>query len=373
VSPLPHPGRRGLLVGVAAGAVAATGTGAVVAEHYLARRIRQRPDPCAGEPFGSLHSRGWTVLADDGVPLHVELAGDPDGWPTVVFVHGFALNMDSFHFQRRDLADTGARLVFYDQRSHGASGRGPARHSTLDQLGEDLAAVLDAAAPDAPVVLVGHSLGGMTIMALAERHPELFGSRVVAVALLATASGQLSHSLFGLPSVAGRLVTFAAPAVLPRLTRRAGLLEHGRRGSRDLSFLATKLFAFAGPAPPSLVRFVERMLARTSVEVMLEFVPTFLDHDRRPALATLSEVEVLVLTGDRDAMIPAGHSDTIADLLPHAELVRVPRAGHLVPLEHPDLVNDALRELIARVEPERPAGPPPAGPPRAGPDAAASA
>ena len=65
---------------------------------------------------------------------------------TVVFCHGLALNQDSWHYQRRDLADLaedGARLVFWDQRGHGRSGRGDAEHATIDQLGRDLRAVLD--------------------------------------------------------------------------------------------------------------------------------------------------------------------------------------------------------------------------------------
>jgi len=63
--------------------------------------------------------------------------------------------MDCWHFQRRDLGRLG-RLVFYDQRSHGASGRSPREHSTIDQLGADLFAVLRTVAPDGPIVLVGH-------------------------------------------------------------------------------------------------------------------------------------------------------------------------------------------------------------------------
>jgi pimeloyl-ACP methyl ester carboxylesterase len=348
----PNVGRRGLLIGAATGAAVAAGSaGALVAEHYVVRRLRRAPDRYADEPFGALHNRGRVVLADDGVPLHVEEVGDPTGRPTVVFVHGFALSMDSWHFQRRDLAPPpgapGPRLVFYDQRSHGASGRGPAPHATIDQLGEDLATVLSAVAPDGPVVLVGHSLGGMTIMAMAERHPELIGSRVVAVVLISTASGQLSRSLFGLPSVAGRLLTFAAPAVLPRLARRAGVLERGRSAGGDLAFLATRGYAFAGPVPPSLVQFVERMLASTPVEVMLEFAPTFLDHDRGRALAAFQRIPVLVIAGDGDSMIVPRHSEVIAGLLPDAELLRIPGAGHMVILERPDEINDRLRALIA--------------------------
>ena len=93
-----------------------------------------------------------------------------------MFVHGYTQEMAVWHYQRKALAaDNPGRLVFYDQRSHGRSGRGAPERSTIDQLGRDLRVVLDEVAPTGPVVLVGHSMGGMTIMALADAWPELFG------------------------------------------------------------------------------------------------------------------------------------------------------------------------------------------------------
>ena len=83
--------------------------------------------------------------------------------------------------------------VIYDQRSHGRSERAPRASCTIDQLGHDLAAVLRALAPDGPLVLVGHSMGGMTIMALAEQQPELFAERVLGVAFLATSAAEVAE------------------------------------------------------------------------------------------------------------------------------------------------------------------------------------
>jgi pimeloyl-ACP methyl ester carboxylesterase len=181
------------LIGVALGAAGAGVGVAVAARKYAVGRVRLRPDPHAAESFGGLRGHPLTVLADDGVPLHVEIdgAGKDGARPrsaapprlTVVFCHGYALNQDCWHYQRRDLRrDDRLRLVFWDQRSHGQSGRSELAHATIDQTGEDLYAVLRATVrPDEPVVLVGHSMGGMTIMALAERHPELFGDQIVGV------------------------------------------------------------------------------------------------------------------------------------------------------------------------------------------------
>ncbi|MHC3821651.1 alpha/beta hydrolase, partial [Streptomyces sp. DT9] len=93
--------------------------------------------------------------------------------------------------------------VHWDQRSHGRSERGRAQaqgvHVDIDQLGRDLKAVIDAAAPEGPLVLVGHSMGGMTMMALAAQYPALMRDRVVAGAFVGTSSGKLGAVSFGLP------------------------------------------------------------------------------------------------------------------------------------------------------------------------------
>ena len=147
------PGRVAGVVG-ALGAAAAVGAAVgVAAERMLVRRAL-RPDPERDEPFGGLRGRVVPVIATDGTPLHVEVEEAPEGSLadrlgdelTIVFSHGYALEEDSWHYQRRDLRALG-RLVFWDQRSHGRSGRGSAESATIDQLGRDLESVIAAAAP----------------------------------------------------------------------------------------------------------------------------------------------------------------------------------------------------------------------------------
>ncbi|MBV9292343.1 MAG: alpha/beta hydrolase [Frankiales bacterium] len=340
--------RRAGLVAAAVAAVAGGVAAGVAVERRLVGRARSAADPYADEHFGSLHSAPITVVADDGVRLHVEVDGDESAPLTVVFVHGFTLSLDCWHFQRRDLPDVG-RLVFYDQRSHGASGRSPRKHSTIDQLGKDLHAVLDAVAPRGPVVLVGHSMGGMTILALADQHPELFGERIVGVALVGTAAGAFAETIFGIPGVVGRAIRPVAPGVIRAANRRAALLERGRKAGSDVAFLLTRQLSYGDNAPPSLVAFMERMLANTPVEVMTEFFDTFLSHDKLDALGVLSDLPTIIVCGDRDRLTPPHNSQEMADALPDAELVMVRGAGHMVMLEQPNTVNEALRRLIGRV------------------------
>ena len=132
---------RGILFGTAAVGAVAAGlaggvAGGVTAERRIVRAPRLRPDPVGAENFGDLHAdRHSTVVANDGVELYVEEIGPLDAPLTVVFCHGYTLEMACWHFQREELADLG-RLVFWDQRSHGRSGRSRAENCTIDQLGE---------------------------------------------------------------------------------------------------------------------------------------------------------------------------------------------------------------------------------------------
>jgi len=347
--------RRVGIAAAVAGVVAAGAAAGIAAERRAVGRARRAPDPYADEPLGAFHTAGRTVLADDGVPLHVEVDGPDDGRPTIVFVHGFTLSMDCWHFQRRDLDDIGRR-VYYDQRSHGASGRSPREHATIDQLGKDLYTVLQAVAPRGPIVLVGHSMGGMTLLALAEQHPELFagssrpGGRIAGVALVGTAAGAFAETIFGIPGLVGRALRPVAPGAIRLMNQRAQLIEQGRKAGSDVAFLLTRRLSYGGDVPPSLVAFMERMVAATPVEVMTEFFDTFLTHDKLEALSVLADVPTLILCGEEDKLTPVRNSHVMAEALPDAELVVVPGAGHMVMLERPSVVTGAIRRLLERVE-----------------------
>ena len=169
---LPADASRVAGVAGAVGAAVAVGAALGVAAERVVVRRALRPDSEREEQFGSLRGRVVPVTATDGTQLHVEVDDPPPGsfaakkndGLTVVFCHGYALEEDMWHYQRRDLRALG-KLVFWDQRSHGRSGRGPTENSTIDQLGLDLASVIAATCePGDPIILVGHSMGGMTVM-----------------------------------------------------------------------------------------------------------------------------------------------------------------------------------------------------------------
>lgn len=375
--------RRAGVAGTAIGVIAAGAAAGVAIERLtVGRGMRKKARLAldAAGPYGSLRGMPGTAYADDGTELSYEvedigteeadaaaggggrgararrLRGRGRRAPepvTVVFSHGYCLNQDSWHFQRAALRGV-VRAVYWDQRSHARSGRGVdqverAVPVSIDQLGRDLKAVIDAAAPEGPLVLVGHSMGGMTTMALAGQFPELIRERVVGVALVGTSSGRLGEVNFGLPVAGMNAVRRVLPGLLRTLGSQADLVERGRRATADLFAGVIKRYSFSRKdVDPAIARFAERMIEATPIDVVAEFYPAFAEHDKAEALEHFAELPVLVLAGTEDLVTPSGHSEAIAALLPDAELVLVPDAGHLVMLEHPELVTDRLVELIAR-------------------------
>jgi len=331
---------RAGIVGGALGVAAASTAAAAVTSR---QRHRRRAAALIGGD--SAAARVSTVAADDGVPLVVEEVGSEGAPLTVVFVHGFCLTMQSWHFQRQLFATTpDTRLVFYDQRGHGRSGTGRGSSYTVDQVGRDLQAVLRTVVGQGQVVLVGHSMGGMTIMALARQRPDLFDAQVAAVALLSTAADGLGLNRVGLgagnPLVQG----------LRRLARfRPELLRLGRTPVDLLISPIVRAMSYGDRhLSPSVAEFSEAMIAATPLRTIADFLPTLSTHDERAALPAIAGRPMLVLCGDADRLTPLRHTRVIADVLPEADLVVVPGAGHLVQLEQPDLVNDALVRLCER-------------------------
>lgn len=339
-------------VGIGLGAVVA---GAVAAGGYAVDRVRREHraelDGVDLTRFVAPADEEKMVVADDGVLLHTEVDNpDADG-PTVVFSHGFTQNLQVFVQQRRVLRQQGYRLVLWDQRGHGRSGEGePASYSVVTTA-NDLRAVIEATSEDGELILIGHSMGGMSMMLLGETNPELVKGRVAGAAFLCTSSGDLSEAInWGLPAGLGGVVNSVAPGALNSLAQRQDWVDWTRRTGRDVERLIVNQLAFGGKTSPEVIALTSDMIVRTRLSVVAGLMPSLLQHDASIGLLAYGQIPALVMHGKNDRMIPYQHAEMLAKHLPGCQLVIVDEAGHMLPLEYPQLVSDELLRLIRAAE-----------------------
>ena len=344
--------RRGRWLAGAAGVSAVAGLAGTTVARSLTRRVTE-DDPYADEDFELLDAdRGCVVTTSDGVPLAVREVGPADAPLTVVFSHGFSLRMGAFYFQRVTLTErwgSQVRMVFYDQRGHGQSGDAPPESFTVPQLGRDLETVLSVMAPRGPVVLVGHSMGGMTVLSHARQHPQRYRHRIVGVALISSAAEGVSRSPLG--EVLKNPVLEAARFAV----RYAPKAVHRTRGAASSVIGPVLRAASYGDEKisPSVVAFSERMMHDTPISTLVGFLHALEVHDETAGLAVLAKVPTLIVCGDHDLLTPMEYSEAMAAELPKSELVVVGGAGHLVQLEQPEIVDDALVRLVERATPSK--------------------
>jgi pimeloyl-ACP methyl ester carboxylesterase len=282
------------------------------------------------------------VTTDDGAALAVTVALPPAGapgaegdaagdLPTVVLPHCWTGARAVWVPVARRLLAAGHPVVLYDQRGHGASGTGRDR-ITVGRLGDDLAAVLDHL-DLRDVVLAGHSMGGMTVMAFACGHPDSASDRVRSLALVATAA----HGL----AARGR-------ARFWRIVLWRDLVD--RAMARPVLGRACVRGVFGADPRRAHVEAMRRLFVETPADVRRACVEAMGEMDLRTALAAV-DVPAVVVLGRRDTLIVNRLTRAIVDHVRGATLVELPGAGHMLPFERPDEVVAAVRRVAAGVTP----------------------
>lgn len=281
----------------------------------------------------------------DGLRLDVRTYGPSDAALTVVLAHCWTLNQNDWNYQIRDLQNEfghAVRIVTWDHRGHGASDPAPQRDCTIDNLARDMADVIEQYAAPGKLVLAGHSIGGMTMMALAEQRPELF-SRVVGTAFVATSSGRLDTVTLGLPEMGPflrrqipRVLAFRSRTLTRRARRRAPIIE--RRVVRN--------FLFGRPMRLADAALTVDGIINSPAATMVGYYENCMTHERTAALKVYDGIPTHVLVGTRDVLTPPEHGRRIAESIEGAVFTLVPDAGHMLPLERDELVSTTLIRLV---------------------------
>jgi pimeloyl-ACP methyl ester carboxylesterase len=332
--------RQAAAIALGAAGAAAAGGGWLVLRALDRRAIRA--DPEYPTVFAPLAGRPVPVTAPDGTELHVEVFG-PDHGPTIVLTHGWTCSLRFWTYQIQALAPD-VRVVAWDLRGHGKSAVAASGDYSIDAFGDDLEAVLGATVPEGErAVLAGHSMGGMTIVSWAGRHPEAVERRAAAVALVSTGMGDLmSESL-----------VVRSPERFARANDWVGTLVLSARaplphGPTPLAYRLVRYAALSPTATPAQVALSERLVIDCPTDVRAACAGTLSHLDLKERVHAVT-VPAAVLVGERDKLTPPVHAHQLEESLPDASAcVEVPRAGHMLPLEAHARVTEVFRELLDR-------------------------
>ena len=257
----------------------------------------------------------------DGIQLNV---CDQGQGPVLLLVHGFPLDHTMWRGQIEDLARE-FRVIAPDLRGFGRSDVTEGVVS-MERFADDLAALLDALDARGEVAFCGLSMGGYVAWQFWRRH-----------------RSRLSHLVL--------CDTRAAPdtpeAAQARLESADRVLAEG------VGFLADAMVGklFADPTRrerPELVEAMRKVMLGTPAAGAAAALRGM--AARQDATGWLSEIDVpaLVLCGRYDAISPVDEMRGMAQRIPEARFVEIPDAGHMAPLENPEAVNRAIREILEK-------------------------
>jgi pimeloyl-ACP methyl ester carboxylesterase len=336
----PRESRLPLRLGAAAGLLTIAGAGTAVASELRHRRaVASDPrwqllrSPLSGEPV--------TVISADGTELHVEVFG-PTQAPSVVLIPGWTEELQIFDLVTRGLLGRGFRVVSYDPRGQGSSGSGRGLDQAIERYAEDLSAVIGATcAGRDDVIVAGHSMGGMALVAWAAEVDVSDHAR--AVALISTGVSGLVDDLGLLPS---SIPLKARREILtPLLAGDQPMIAYSTPISRAIN----RYVMFGPDATAAQMAFVEPMIWRMHGRLRAAAAVTMRELDLSAALERI-DVPALVVVGDSDRLTPPVQARRMVSALPQvAEFVELERTGHMTPVERPDELVDALLALADSV------------------------
>lgn len=300
------------------------------------------------------------VVAPDGSRIRVEIAGRADG-PTLVLTHGWGLDSTAWSWARRDLGRR-FRLVTWDLPGLGRSSRPDDGRYSLDRFADALAAVIEETT-DRPAILVGHSIGGMTVQTLFRARPELARSVVAGVVLLNTTYENPLRTMI----LAPLWLALQRPLLEPMCWLTVWLsplvwLSNWQSYLSGSAQLAMRLTGFGRYATRGQVDAMARLGAKGNPAVQAKGNLAMFHWQAREVLRSIP-VPVLVIAGERDIVTLPEAGEVIAARAPQAELARIEGVGHMgfverAPDYHARIAAFAERVLLSPADNSQPAADP---------------
>jgi len=282
---------------------------------------------------------GYAVATSDGSPLFYESWGERGALMPVLFCDGIGCDGYVWRYLRDDL---GPRFCLHPHyRGHGrtAAPVDPQR-VTIEDLADDVACVLDDALVDR-AVLIGHSMGVQVALETYRRHRD----RVTGLVLICGAPSHPLRTFRGSATLDELLPTIQkwihrVPRVINRVTRLVLPTKLAYEVASRLEIRRELV------EPADFMPYLEG-IARIDSRLFIAMLSAAGQHSADDVLPSI-EVPVLVVAGDRDGFTPPDRSRTMAAAIPDAELLELQNGSHTAPIEHPQLVDDAVRDFLSR-------------------------
>jgi 3-oxoadipate enol-lactonase len=245
--------------------------------------------------------------------------------PVLVLLHAFPLSRDAWKRQIIVLQNH-FRVIAPSMRGFG--GTTPFRSTpSIEQMADDVAALLDALAIKEPVALAGLSMGGYVSMQFARKYPQRLRGLVLCDTRAEADSDEARVKR-------GELIEFAQTHTTREVAERMLTSLLGETTRREHPGVAEEVLRIATPQPRETVIAALQALRDRA--------------DARPFLASI-QVPSLVIVGEEDTLTPPAVAQSMASQLPQAEYVVVPRAGHLSNLEQPEQFTTALEAFLKKI------------------------
>ncbi|WP_167382186.1 alpha/beta fold hydrolase [Corynebacterium suranareeae] len=293
---------------------------------------------------GLKHVDKHTVVESDGINIHTYMVGpEENATATVVFIHGFTLAAEVYYMQVDYLQAhyPQVRSVLIDARGHGATGGVRPELCTIEGTANDVLAAIHEHAPTGLLILVGHSLGGLTALNLVKRADAELRQRIVGMVLVATSIESLSTQ--GLPQV------LASPIA----DNVKNVVEAAPNDAQKFRQYATKFLAptlatavFQRDTNDEVINFHAAMIHETPLDTFVGFFDDLQEHEELDAAPALEGLNGYVLAGELDDVTPIGQADRICEVWPGARLQIAEGAGHMLPLEAPGILNNAIGNIL---------------------------
>lgn len=261
------------------------------------------------------------AVRDTRLAVHTAGSGLP-----LLLLHGFPLDHGMWARQE-PLADK-VRLIVPDQRGFGGStGPGP---ESIEQLADDAVALLDALHVAGPAVICGLSMGGYVAQHVAARHPDRVAALILVDTRLEADTPEVRAGRVDLAAKVGRLgQALVADAMIPRL-------------------LAESPEARAAAGRDAIEAELRRMIVSQPVATIQAALAALGERPDMTDRMRGLRVPTLLVVGAEDALTPPACMEHAQQVIPAAQLLVVPRAGHMTPLESPGVFNAAVLEFLRR-------------------------